>query len=55
MKFSELKVIFAQEQTPQGLLVVGIDAERRSVEVLFEMTNGPKSNWESIRIQYLSE
>ncbi|MBD2074245.1 hypothetical protein H6F86_10155 [Phormidium sp. FACHB-592] len=53
MKFSALKGIFAQEQTSRGLLVVGLDAEGRQVEVLFHMTNEPKANWEAVKVSYL--
>lgn len=53
MKFSELRGIFAQEQTSRGLLVIGIDAEGRQVEVLFQVTSEPKADWEAIRVRYL--
>jgi len=53
MKFSELRAIFAQEQTNQRLLVIGIDAEGRQVEVLFEISTAPKAEWESVRLRYL--
>lgn len=53
MKFSELQGIFAQEQTNRGLLVIGIDAEGRQVEVLFQITSEPKAGWEAISIRYL--
>ena len=53
MKCSALKGIFAQEQTSQGLLVVGLDAEGRQVEVLFHRTNEPKANWEAVKVSYL--
>ena len=53
MRFSALKGIFAQEQTSQGLLVVGLDAEGRPVEVLFHSTNEPKANWEAVKVSYL--
>ena len=44
MKFSDLKGIFAQEQPSRGLVVVGLDAEGRKVEVLFHATYEPKAN-----------
>jgi hypothetical protein len=47
MKFSDLKGIFAQEQTGRGLLVIGLDAEGRKVEVLFHITSETKANWEA--------
>lgn len=53
MKFSDLKGIFAQEQTSRGLLVVGLDAEGRQVEVLFHITHEPKTNWEAVNVRYL--
>lgn len=53
MKFSDLKGIFAPEQTSQGLLVVGLDAEGQKVEVLFYVTNEPKANWEAVNVRYL--
>lgn len=53
MKFSDLKGIFAQEQTSRGLLVVGLDAEGRQVEVLLHITNEPKANWEAVNVRYL--
>lgn len=53
MKFSDLKGIFAQEQTNRGLLVIGLDTERRQVEVLFHVTSEPKADWEAISIRYL--
>ncbi|HEY9619415.1 MAG TPA: hypothetical protein V6C78_03555 [Crinalium sp.] len=53
MKFSDLKGIFAQEQTSRGLLVIGLDAEGRQVEVLFHMTNEPKVDWEAVSVRYL--
>jgi len=53
MKFSDLKGIFAQEQTNQGLLVIGLDAEGHQVEALFHITSEPKANWEAIRVRYL--
>lgn len=53
MKFSDLKGVFAQEQTSRGLLVVGLDSEGRQVEVLFHMTNEPKANWGAVNVRYL--
>ncbi|MBD3887200.1 hypothetical protein IFO70_37020 [Phormidium tenue FACHB-886] len=53
MKFSDLKGIFAQEQTSQGLLVIGLDVDERQVEVLFHLTNEPKANWEAVNVRYL--
>lgn len=53
MKFSDLRGIFAQEQTSQGLLVIGLDSEGRQVEVLFLITNEPKANWEAVTVRYL--
>ena len=53
MKFADLKGIFAQEQTSRGLLVIGLDAEGRRVEVLFHITTELKENWEAIRIRFL--
>ena len=53
MKFSDLKGIFAQEQTSRGLLVVGLDAEGRHVEALFHITDKPKVNWEAVNVRYL--
>ena len=53
MKFSDLKGIFAQEQTSRGLLVIGLDADGRQVEVLFYMTNEPKADWEAVNVSYL--
>lgn len=53
MKFADLKGIFAEEQTNRGLLVIGIDASGRSVEVLFHITRESKANWEAISIRYL--
>ncbi|MBD1913181.1 MULTISPECIES: hypothetical protein [unclassified Leptolyngbya] len=53
MKFSDLKGIFAQEQTSRGLWVVGLNAEGRQVEVLFHITNEPKANWEAVNVRYL--
>ena len=45
MKCSALKGIFAQEQTSRWLLVVGLDAEGRPVEVLLHLTKAPKAHW----------
>ncbi|MBW4541754.1 MAG: hypothetical protein KME43_21800 [Myxacorys chilensis ATA2-1-KO14] len=53
MKFSDLKAIFAQEQTSRGLLVIGIDADGQRVEVLFHITTEPKSLWEAVSVKYL--
>ena len=53
MKFSDLKGIFAQEQTNRGLLVIGLNAEGRQIEVLFHITSEPKANWEAISVRYL--
>lgn len=53
MKFSDLKGIFAQEQTNRGLLVIGLDAEGRQVEALFHITSEPKACWEAISVRYL--
>jgi hypothetical protein len=53
VKFSDLKGVFAQEQTNRGLLVIGLDAEGRQVEVLFHITNEPKANWEAVNVRYL--
>lgn len=53
MKFADLKAIFAQDQTSRGLLVIGLDAESRQVEVLFHRASEPKSNWEAISVRYL--
>jgi hypothetical protein len=53
MKYSDLKAIFAEEQTNRGLLVIGIDAEGRQVEVLFHVTTELKANWEAVSIRYL--
>ena len=53
MKFSDLGGIFAQEQTSRGLLVIGLDAEGRQIEVLFYITNEPKANWEAVNVRYL--
>jgi hypothetical protein len=53
MKFSDLKGIFAQEQTSRGLLVIGLDAEGRKVEVLFHITSETKANWEAVNVRYL--
>ena len=53
VKFSDLRGIFAQEQTSRGLVVIGLDAEGRQVEVLFHMTNKPKANWEAVNVRYL--
>ena len=53
MKYSNLKAIFAEEQTQRGLLVIGLDREGRQVEVLFHITTEPKANWEAVNIRYL--
>ncbi len=53
MKFADLRGIFAQEQTSRGLLVVGLDAEGRQVEVLFLVTHEPKPDWEAVSVRYL--
>jgi hypothetical protein len=53
MKFSDLKGIFAQKHTSRGLLIVGLDAEGRQVEVLFQMSNKSKANWEAVNVRYL--
>lgn len=53
MKYSDLKAIFAEEQTNRGLLVIGLNGQGRQVEVLFHMTTEPKSNWEAITIRHL--
>jgi hypothetical protein len=53
VKFSDLKGVFAQEQTSRGLLVIGLDAEGRQVKVLFHMTDEPKANWEAVDVSYL--
>lgn len=53
VKFSDLKGVFAQEQTNRGLVVIGLDAEGRQVEVLFHITNEPKDNWEAVNVRYL--
>ena len=53
MKFADLMGIFAQEQTSRGLLVVGLDAEGRQVEVLFLVTQEPKLDWEALSVRYL--
>lgn len=53
MKFSDLKGIFAQEQTSRGLVVVGLDAEGRQVEALFHVTTEPKADWEAVNVRYL--
>jgi hypothetical protein len=53
VKFADLKGVFAQEQTSRGLLVIGLDADGRQVEVLFHVTNEPKANWEAVNVRYL--
>lgn len=53
MKYSDLKAIFAEEQTNRGLLVIGLDNEGRQVEVLFQITTESKADWEAISIRYL--
>jgi hypothetical protein len=53
MKYSNLKAIFAEEQTQRGLLVIGLDHEGCQVEVLFHITTEPKADWEAINIRYL--
>jgi hypothetical protein len=53
MKFSDLKGIFAQEQTSRGLLVIGLDSEGRQVEVLFHITSESKAEWEAVSVRYL--
>ncbi len=53
MKYSELQGIFAEEQTSRGLLVIGIDRTGRQVEVLFQVTNQFKADWDAIQIRYL--
>lgn len=53
MKFSDLKGIFAEEHTGRGLVVVGLDAEGRRVEVLFQPATEPKANWEAVSVKYL--
>lgn len=53
MKYSDLKAVFAEEQTNRGLLVIGLDREGRQLEVLFHITAEPKSNWEAISVRYL--
>lgn len=53
MKFSDLKGIFAEEQTSQGLLVVGLAADGQQIEVLFHITSEPKANWEAVKVRYL--
>lgn len=53
MKYSDLKAIFAEEQTNRGLLVIGLDREGHQVEVLFHFTTEPKADWEAVNIRYL--
>lgn len=53
MKYSDLKAIFAQEQTGRGLLVIGLDPEGRQVEALFHITIEPKAEWEAVNVRYL--
>ncbi|MDX2213664.1 MAG: hypothetical protein SFY66_10265 [Oculatellaceae cyanobacterium bins.114] len=53
MKYSDLKAIFAEEQTNRGLLVIGLDPEGRQVEVLFHITTESKTDWEAISVRYL--
>ena len=53
VKYSHLKAIFASEQTERGLLVIGLDNEGRQVEVLFQITTEPKTDWEAVNIRYL--
>ncbi|WP_432811509.1 hypothetical protein [Pantanalinema sp. GBBB05] len=53
MKYSDLKAIFAEEQTNRGLLVIGLDREGRQVEVLFHITTEVKADWEAISLRYL--
>jgi len=53
MKYSDLKGIFAEEQTSRGLLVIGLDAQGRQVEVLFHITTESKANWEAVSVRYL--
>lgn len=53
MKYSDLKGIFAEEQTNRGLLVIGLDNQGRQVEVLFQISTASKADWETISIRYL--
>lgn len=53
MKYSNLKAIFAEEQTNRGLLVIGLDNEGNKVEVLFQIATEPKSDWEAVSVRYL--
>lgn len=53
MKYSDLKAIFAEEQTNRGLLVIAIDREGRQVEVLFHITTEAKADWEAVSLRYL--
>jgi hypothetical protein len=53
MKYSDLKGIFAEEQTNRGLLVIGIDQEGRRVEVLFHISTQSKADWEAVSVRYL--
>lgn len=53
MKYSDLKAIFAEEQTNRGLLVIGLDLEGRQVEVLFHITTEVKADWEAVSLRYL--
>jgi hypothetical protein len=53
MKFSDLKGIFAQEQTDQGLRVIGLDANGRQIEALFRIGTEPQADWEAIHVRPL--
>ena len=53
MKYSDLKAIFAEEQTNRGLLVIGLDDEGHKVEVLFQIVTEPKADWEAVSVRYL--
>ena len=53
MKYSDLKAVFAEEETNRGLLVIGLDLKGRQVEVLSHITTEPKSNWEAVSVRYL--
>lgn len=53
MKYSDLKAIFAEEQTNRGLLVIGLDREGHQVEVLFHTTAESRADWQAISLRYL--
>lgn len=53
MKYSDLKAIFAEEETHRDLRVIGLDQENRQVEALFLITPALKGDWEAFQVRYL--